>query len=221
MSTGCPSLTRRNYAAPDTAVAHSDVTEKFLRDLVKSEAPRLVRSRSRALLVEEMEVCHGRARVDLAVIADRLIGIEIKGPKDDVTRLPNQARAYSKCFDRVVLVVDESLIDKARPLIPAWWGIVVAMRCYEEFEYRFERRPRPNPNLDIEALLSLLWREEIDALAQDLLGTTTKPRATKGAIRIELRKHVDFDVLRHASLNKLRDRSDWRTVPIHEERAAA
>jgi hypothetical protein len=32
-----------------------------------------------------MEVCSGRTRIDLAVIADRLIGIEIKGPKDDVT----------------------------------------------------------------------------------------------------------------------------------------
>lgn len=200
---------------------HEEITEQFLRDLVKSEVPRLVRSRSRALLVEEMEVGLGRARVDLAVIADRLIGIEIKGPKDDVSRLPRQALAYSRCFDRVVLLVDESLANKARPLIPAWWGLVVAMHSDEEFEYRFERRPRPNPDLDIEALLSLLWREEIDALTQDLLGTATKHRATKRAIRTELCKHVDVDVLRHASLNKLRDRNDWRTVPIHAERVTA
>lgn len=197
------------------------ITEQVLRDFVKSEVPRLVRSRSRALLVEEMEVCLGRARVDLAVIADQLIGIEIKGPKDDVTRLPNQALAYSRCFDRVVLLVDESLVDKARPLIPVWWGIVVAMRCDGKFECRFERRPRLNPDLDIEARLSLLWREEIDALTQDLLGTTTKPRATKSAIRTELRKHVAVDVLRHASLNILRDRNNWRTVPIHEDCALA
>ncbi len=202
-------------------MGHAEVTEQFLRDFVKSEAPRLIRSRSRALLVEEMEVCLGRARVDLAVIADRLIGIEIKGPKDDVTRLPHQAHAYSRCFDRVVLLVDESLVDKARPLIPCWWGIVVAIHAQGEFEYHFERRPRPNPDLDIEALLSLLWREEIDALTQDLLGTTTKPRATKRAIRIKLREQVDVGVLRQASLNKLRERSDWRTVPIHAVRAVA
>ena len=198
-----------------------EITEQFLRDVVKSEAPRLVRSRSRALLVEEMEVCLGRARVDLAVIADRLIGIEIKGPRDDVARLPHQALAYSKCFDRVVLLVDESLVDKARPLIPTWWGIVVAMHDHGEFAYHFERRPRPNPDLDIEALLSLLWREEIDALTRDLLGKTTKLRATKRAIRAQLCEQIDVDVLRQASLNKLRDRSDWRTVPIHADRAAA
>lgn len=208
-------------AVISSAKSCEETTEQFLRDLVKSELPRLVRSRSRALLVEEMEVCLGRARVDLAVIADRLIGIEIKGPKDDVTRLPHQALAYSRCFDRVVLLVDESLFEKARLLIPAWWGIVVAMRRQGEFEYRFERRTRPNPDLDIEALLSLLWREEIDALTKDLLGTTTKPRIAKREIRMELCKQVEVNVLRHACLNKLRDRSDWRTVPIHEDFAVA
>lgn len=208
-------------AASASEAAHADITEQFLRDLVKSEVPRLVRSRSRALLVEEMEVCLGRARVDLAIIADLLIGVEIKGPKDDVTRLPHQALAYSKCFDRMVLLVDESLVDKARPLIPTWWGVVVAMRCQGQFEYRFERRPRLNPDLDIEALLSLLWRDEIDLLSQDLLGTSTKPRSTKRAIRMELRKHIADDVLHHATLNKLRNRSDWRTMPIHEGLAAA
>ena len=202
-------------------VDQAGITEQYLRDFVKSEAPRLVRSRTRALMVEEMEVCLGRARVDIAIIADRLIGIEIKGPKDDVSRLPHQALAYSKCLDRVVLLVDESLVDKARPLVPTWWGIVIAMHGNGEFEYRFERRPRPNPDLDIEALLSLLWREEIDALMQDLLGTTTKPRATKRAIRKELCNQVDVDVLRLASLDKLRDRSHWRTVPIYEERSVA
>lgn len=217
MSTSRPSPSERSDTMAGIVEGNVDITEQFLRDLVKSEAPRLVRSRSRALLVEEMEVCLGRARVDLAVIADRLIGIEIKGPKDDVARLPHQALAYSKCFDRMVLLVDESLADKARPLVPRWWGIVVAIHGNGEFEYRFERRPRPNPDPDIDALLSLLWREEVDALTEDLLGISTKPRTTKRAIRNELCKRIDVNVLRHASLNKLRDRNDWRTVPIHEE----
>lgn len=221
MPTACPPQSERRVAAPNAGARLSDVTEQFLRDLVKSEVPRLVRRRCRALLVEEMEVCRGRARVDLAVIADRLIGIEIKSPKDDVSRLPNQALAYSKCFDRVILVVDESLADKARPLIPAWWGIVVAVSRNGEFTHHFERRPRPNPELDIEALLSLLWREEIDALTLDLLGTSPKPHATKRAIGVELRKRVELDVLRHASLNKLRDRNNWRTIPVHGDRVAA
>lgn len=191
------------------------ITEQLLRNLVKAELPRLVRSRSQALLIEEMEVCLGRARVDLAVIADHLIGIEIKGPKDDVDRLPNQVRAYSKCFDRVVLVVHEFLAEKAVSFIPAWWGVVVARGESGDYQHQFVRRPRPNPDLDLDAVLSLLWRDEIDGLLVDLLGTIPKPRATKKSIRAELLARVEAPVLRNASLNKLRHRSEWRGVPIH------
>jgi len=211
LTSSLPSEARAHLIGADDV----EVTERFLRDLVKSELPRLVRSRSQALLVEEMEVCLGRARVDLAVIADHLIGIEIKGPKDDVTRLPGQVQAYSKCFDRVVLVVHESLARKARPLVPSWWGLVVSLQKNDRFSYEFERRPRPNPELDMDAFLSLLWREEVDALLTDLLGTTPKPKATKKSIRAELLAQVAFPILHCASLNKLRNRSEWRSVPVH------
>lgn len=111
-------------------------------------------------MVEEMEVCSGRARIDLAVIGDRLIGIEIKGPRDSVTRLPDQAKAYSQCFDHVVLIVHESLAAKARPLIPNWWGLIAGRQVDGRIRYRVVRRLRTNPSLNLERVLSLLWREE-------------------------------------------------------------
>lgn len=191
-----------------------ELSEQEIRAFVKTQVPRLLQSRSRAFLVEEMEVCSGRARIDLAVIGDHLIGIEIKGPKDDVSRLPGQVRAYSECFDLVVLVVHEDLAQKADALIPDWWGLVVGMQKEGRIRYRFERRPEPNPSLNLEKLLSLLWRHEIDALLSVLLGGTPKPRATKRMIRAELLAQIEPPVLRHASLQKLRERTDWRCVPI-------
>jgi hypothetical protein len=191
------------------------ISERYMRELVKAEVPRFIKATSRVLLIEEMEVCSGRARVDLAVIGDRLIGIEIKGPKDDVARLPGQVAAYSRCFDRVVLVVHEALAAKAMPLIPSWWGLVVGMQKDGQLAYRFERRPQPNPSLDLDALLSLLWRDEIDALLLELLGDTPKPRASKRTIRAELLSQIERSVLRSASLRKLRERTDWRGVPVH------
>jgi len=191
-----------------------ELSERDIRAFIKTQVPRLLRSRSRAFLVEEMEVCSGRARIDLAVIGDHLIGIEIKGPKDDVSRLPGQVKAYSECFDLVVLVVHEDLAQKADALIPDWWGLVVGLQREGRIRYRFERRPQPNPSLNLEKLLSLLWRGEIDALLSDLLGATPKPRATKKTIRAELLARIDASILRHASLQKLRERTDWRHVPI-------
>lgn len=204
-------------ACPEPQVFEElETSEREIRNLVKAQIPRLLRNDAHALLVEEMEVCSGRARVDLAIIGNRLIGIELKGPKDDVSRLPGQAKAYSQCFDHVVLVVHESLVDKARPLVPNWWGLVVSLHVDGKLTYKFERRPKPNPGLDLDALLSLLWREEIDSLLVDLLGSTPKPRATKKSIRAELIAQIGRTALRYAGLKKLRERTTWRTIPVHQ-----
>jgi len=198
----------------DISEASMEISEQDIRAFIKTQLPRWVRSNEQAFLVEEMEVCSGRARIDLAVIADHLIGIEIKGPKDDVARLPGQAEAYSKCFDQVVLVTHEGLASKAVTLVPEWWGIVVGRQEHCRLRYRFLRRPQLNPNLNLETLLALLWRDEVDALLIDLAGGPAKPTATKKTMRKELLSRIEPPILRHASLQKLRERADWRCVPI-------
>jgi hypothetical protein len=193
---------------------HGELTEQAIRTFVKVRLSRLVQSVSTAFLVEEMEVCSGRARIDLAVIGDRLIGIEIKGPRDSVTRLPGQAKEYSQCFDHVVLIVHESLATKAGALIPDWWGLIAGRQVDGRIRYRVERRPQMNPSLNLEKLLSLLWREEINALLAELLNTNAKPGATKKSIRAALLAQVEPPLLHSASLRKLRERVGWRGVPI-------
>lgn len=192
----------------------TDSSEQAIRALVKARLPRLLRKQEKAFLVEEMEVCSGRARIDLAVIGDQLIGIEIKGPDDSVYRLPEQVLAYSQCFDQVVLIVHESLADKARILIPDWWGLIAGGEADGRLRYRVERRPSANPSLNLEKVLSLLWREEIDAIFFDFFGFSSRSRATKKSIRAELLARIEPPVLHDASLRKLRERTDWRGVPI-------
>jgi hypothetical protein len=202
---------------PSSADKQGEQTSECeIRELIKLRLRRLVKSQSQALLIEEMEVCLGRARVDLAVIGDDLLGIEIKGPKDDVTRLPAQVNAYSRCFDRVVLIVHEALALRAAPLIPPWWGLVVgAATTSGSVRYRFERCAQINPNLDFDALLSLLWRDELEALLRNTLGDMPKPRATKQSLRAELLSRVAPLELHRATLKKLRDRVAWRTSPLY------
>src|SRR4051812_27781071 len=179
---GVPALPQKMRSIDRTRIPHADsakkapddVTEQAIRTSVKARLPRLIQSLSKAFLVEEMEVCSGRARIDLAIIGDRLIGIEIKGPQDNVRRLPGQAEAYSQCFDQVILIVHESLALKARTLVPEWWGLVAVGEVDSRVHYRFERRPASNPRMNIEKVLSLLWRDELGALFSDFLGMETK-----------------------------------------------
>jgi hypothetical protein len=76
------------------------------------------------------------------------------------------------------------------------------------------RRPETNPNLNLEMRLALLWRDEIDALLSSLTGRSAKPRATKKAVRAELISRIEPSLLKNASLQKLRERADWRWTPI-------
>jgi hypothetical protein len=190
------------------------ITESSLRARIKTEVRGLVRERCAAVLVEELEVAR-RARVDLAIISDRLIGIEIKGPKDDVSRLPGQVAAYSECFERVVLVVHESLAERALPLVPKWWGVVVAREGSTGLEWSFERRPRPNPAVQPNVFLSLLWREEICVLHQRLIGGDADAKATKRDLRDQLLAKAKFGAVRRAALACLRQRKGWRGTLVH------
>ena len=190
------------------------LTEPAIRALVKSRLSRLMPNASNALVVEEMEVCSGRARVDFAVIGEELIGIEIKGPKDTVARLPRQAQAYSQCFDLMVLVVHESLYAKAKMLIPDWWGVVSGRKEGDRIRYQFQRLPEKNPDQDIEQLLSLLWRNELDGLLKTYLGYSSLRSEAKRCLRLRLLAEVDADEVHRATLLKLREREEWRWVSL-------
>lgn len=190
------------------------LSESAIRALVRSRLPRLMAFAPSALIVEEMEVCSGRARIDFAVIADQLIGIEIKGPRDSVARLPRQAEAYSQCFDLVVLVVHESLFGRAKALVPSWWGIVSGRQVGNRTRYRFQRLPEKNPRQDLEQLLALLWREELNALLEQYCGRIATPKESKKAIRMRMVAKVDADELHKATLLKLKERTEWRAVTL-------
>ncbi len=156
-------------AATVQLVQNEVITEDRIRSDIRTQLARLFASRAGTLVVEEMEVCAGRARIDMAIVCDRLIGIEIKGPKDDLYRLPGQVDHYSKCFDIVVLVVHEELAVDALELIPSWWGVVTGSDVSGLYTYTLKRRPTRNKHAELDALLALLWKDEIGCLWTTLL----------------------------------------------------
>ena len=51
------------------------------------------------LLIEELGLCQGQARIDLATVSGVLHGYEIKSNRDRLTRLASQAATYSRVLD--------------------------------------------------------------------------------------------------------------------------
>ena len=112
------------------------------------------------LIRHEVGICAGKRRIDVAVVNSELVGYEIKSDVDTLTRLAGQADAYGSVLDRAVLVTTDRYIDSALPMIPNWWGIIVANTEQGNVFLETYREPALNDKYDAFSLAQLLWREE-------------------------------------------------------------
>ena len=117
-------------------------------------------------MLEELGLCRGFARVDLAVVNGRLHGYEIKSDRDSLRRLPGQVEMFSKVFDRLTLVVGERHQASACRKIPRWWGILRVSSANGGPVFKVVRRPADNPKRDPRALVELLWAGDALALLE-------------------------------------------------------
>jgi hypothetical protein len=165
--------------------------------------------RSDTLIVEEMGLWSGSARVDLAVINGELCGLELKSERDTLDRLPRQAEIYSLVFDRVELIVGRRHLAKALPIIPKWWGVMVAVGESDEISLVPERETSSNPSPDPYMVARLLWKDEaLGILSSRGLATGWRSKPVK-AIHRRLATQLPFDELGTCVRGALKSREGW------------
>jgi hypothetical protein len=113
------------------------------------------------LIVEEFG-CNS-ARADVAVINGSLHAFEIKSDSDKLDRLASQIEAYQGVFEYVTLVCGRRLLERARRLVPNWWGLQKAEYEGDQVVLRKVKAPKLNPSQDPLALAGMLWK--LEALA--------------------------------------------------------
>ncbi|MDE3724763.1 sce7726 family protein [Nocardiopsis sp. N85] len=115
---------------------------------------------SQTLIRHELGLCAGERRVDLAVINGEMVGYEIKSDVDRLDRLPEQAEAYGKVFDRMVIVTTDRYLADAVAMLPTWWEVLCIRQGQKGVSSEQVRAGKPNKGQDPFALAQLLWREE-------------------------------------------------------------
>ena len=131
------------------------------------------------LVVQELGLCQGIARVDVAVVNGSMHGYEIKSEHDTLFRLPGQTDIYNRTLDFVTVVTASSHANAIRKAVPCWWGIWKATQKQDGVFLHNLRAARRNPHIDPFALAQLLWREEALEALSDLglaVGLRSKPR---------------------------------------------
>lgn len=134
------------------------------------------------IIINELGIRQGTARVDIAVVNSRLHGYEIKSAHDDLRRLSRQTQLYSEVFDHITLVVTEQHADEVLEYIPEWWELMIAVSANSDREIQFElaREGKNNPEIIARSLAEFLWRDEALAILRQkkaAKGYLSKPRS--------------------------------------------
>lgn len=162
-------------------------------------------------IIDELGLCTGTARVDMAVVNGFLNGYEIKSELDTLERLPSQQEVYNKTLDSVTIVASGSHLAKIGEMVPGWWGINEAVAVDDEIMFGVIRPPNNNPAVDPLSIAQFLWRDEVLATLQGLgldEGLRSKPRRV---LWEKLVDSVDVDDLRAIVRQQLKSRKNWRS----------
>jgi len=165
------------------------------------------------LVVDELGLWYGTARIDIAVINGEIHGYEIKSDRDTFERLPGQVQAYCRVLDRVTLVVGEHHADAVAGAVPEWWGLKVARRTRRRtITFDAIRRSRRNPCVDSLAVAALLWRDELLAELDERSAARGMRGKARGIMAERLVAIAKLDELRAVVRRRLKLRGDWRSA---------
>lgn len=161
-------------------------------------------------ILDELGICQGAVRVDVAVVNGLLHGYEIKSERDTLDRLPAQQEAYSRVFDMVTIVTGSTHLDKVLARVPEWWGVALAGENAGAVTLSPVREPSSNPSVDPSALVQLLWRDEALELLEQY-GCSRGVRAkSRKVIWGRLASEVPLEELKAHVRATLKARENWR-----------
>ena len=164
------------------------------------------------LLMDELGLCQGDVRVDVAVVNGELSGYEIKSPSDTLARWPKQRRIYSRVVDRAWLVAPIKTLDRAE--MPRWWGQIGVFDSDDKLALRMVRASQRNPKPDPLSIARLLWRDEAIELLKSAGAARGVSSKSRGVIWERVAETVELDELRAAVRLALKKRPE-RVAALH------
>ncbi len=157
------------------------------------------------------ELCIGKSRADAILVREnKIVGFEIKSDKDNLLRLEDQMKDYTRFCDECYIVTGDKHLEEIPLVVPEFYGII---RIYldEDEQARLEvvreaaKDPKESKRRKIKHQMSLLWRTEITRIAKN---NKVKPisKKSKPKIAMMLADNMEYDELRRAICEELMER---------------
>jgi hypothetical protein len=157
----------------------SMLTDSDIRAELKLTVLSLLDDEPETVVIDELGICQGEARVDLALVNGKIHGYEIKSDRDSLRRLAKQVDLYGKVVDQATLVVGQRHFEAAKAVLPEWWGLLYVERTSKGIRFTAQRQAQTNPGRDARALVEFLWLEDAIMLLERHgldRGVRSKPR---------------------------------------------
>jgi len=150
------------------------MNDPIIRKAVHSRIVKHHHNDPNSLVVDELGILHGKARIDVAVINGAIHEYEIKSEEDNLKRLITQVKSYNSVFDKLTLVVADKHSKEALTKIPEWWGMTIISKGLRGGLLLDRYKSATiNQNIDPLSVAKLLWKTEaIESLAS--IGCTGK-----------------------------------------------
>lgn len=148
----------------------------------------------------------GKSRADAVMVTpDSLYGIEIKSDADTYARLERQVKDYNLYYDYNYAVVGTSHAAHIGEHLSGWWGIITVERVEGKADFYILKKPLPNPEMDWQRKISILWRPEL-AHIQKLNGLPEYKEKSKLFVQRRLLEKVAAEVLQRQLCEELFER---------------
>lgn len=165
----------------------------------------------RTRIVDELGLCHGKCRADIAVVNGSLTGYEIKSDDDSLLRLSSQVRRYNAIFDRAFVITGTKHVSELLRRLPRWWGVIVCRQGPRGgISFETVRRAKRNERIAPMAIARLLWKEEVIGILKHLGCPPTLSRQRRALLYRRLAQLITLPKLQRAVRNHLKQRKNWR-----------
>jgi hypothetical protein len=187
------------------------MNDQLIRTSFHRQLSRRYRTSADTLILDELGLCHGKCRADIAVVNGSLTGFEIKSDEDSLERLGEQIKAYGAVFDRASVITTMKHRDAVIALLPRWWGLIICKegrRGGVRFEIR--RKPAKNRHVDPVTIAKLLWKTETAQMLVTLGEQSRISRERRALLYERLAAMVDLADLKRRVRECLKRRKNWR-----------
>ncbi|MDP3049233.1 MAG: sce7726 family protein [Thermodesulfovibrionales bacterium] len=167
---------------------------------------------SNTLVIEEMGLCQGNARVDVAVVNGSIHGYEIKSEKDTLKRLSGQQDIYNKVLDYVTVVTCTRHLYKIKQSVPRWWGISEVQCINGQIKLVKIRPCKKNKKVNPNELVQLLWRNETLDILRERNFHRGLINRSRNILWNSLVQNISIRELKKEIRDRIKTRQNWRVV---------